>query len=159
MLKLCLVLGAALLLAVPVVQAAEEGPSREEYVQRVDSICKKNGDANERILKGVKQQITKKRQLVPAGNRFLRASRSFGRAIKQIGRVPQPTADQSTLSSWIKYLKAEESLLQKIGKALKAKKTGRANNMAVRLSRTTRRANRLVVGFEFDHCDREVQIG
>lgn len=157
--KLGLAMIAALLLAVPIVQAAEGEPTRAEYVARVDLICKKSEKTNSRILKGVKQQIAKKGKLVPAGNRFLRASRSFGRAVKQIARVPQPSEDAAKLGKWVRYLKVEEGLLRNIGKSLKSKKKAKANKLAVRLQRTNRRANNTVFAFEFDYCDREVNVG
>lgn len=147
------------LVCVPLALAAEGEPTREEYVRRVDLICKKNEKTNTRILKGVKQQIAKRHEFIPAGNRFLRASTSFGGAVKQIAAVPQPTLDEAKLSRWIDYLDDERSLLQKIGQALKRKQGGRANKMAVELQRTNRRANNTVFSFEFVYCDREVNVG
>jgi hypothetical protein len=143
----------------PLALAVEGEPTREEYVAQVDVICKKNEKSNQRILKGVRQQIAKKHQFIPAGKRFLRAAKSFGRAVKQIARVPQPSADEAKLKRWIKYLHLERSLLQKIGQALKRKQGGKANRLAVQLHRITRRANNTVFSFEFEYCDREVNVG
>jgi hypothetical protein len=144
----------ALLVSAPLALAAEGEPTREEYVQRVDVICKKSEKTNSRILKDVKRQVAKKHQFIPAGNRFLRASRSFGRAVKQIAAVPQPSADEAKLGKWVKYLKVERSLLQRIGQALKREQGGKANKLAVQLHRINRRANNTVFSFEFDYCDR-----
>jgi hypothetical protein len=149
----------ALLVSAPLALAAEGEPTREEYVQRVDVICKKSEKTNSRILKDVKRQVAKKHQFIPAGNRFLRASRSFGRAVKQIAAVPQPSADEAKLGKWVKYLKVERSLLQRIGQALKREQGGKANKLAVQLHRINRRANNTVFSFEFDYCDREVNVG
>lgn len=149
----------ALLVSAPLALAAEAEPTREGYVQQVDVICKKSEKTNSRILKGVKRQIAKKGQLIPAGKRFLRASRSFGRAVKQIARVPQPSLDSSTLTRWIKDLNLERSLLQQIGKSLKLKQRGKAYRLTNRLRRTNRHANRTVLSFEFVYCDRSVKIG
>lgn len=156
--KVCLALVVALLVAVPVALAAEE-PTHDEYVRTADSICKKNEKANSRILSGVKRQITKKHELVPAGNRFIRASRSFGRAITEIAHIPQPAADEPKLQRWIQKLHVEKSLLGNIGKALKTKKTGRANKLAVNLQHANEKANGIVFSFEFHYCDRRINIG
>lgn len=155
--RLCLALLAALLVVVPVAAFAEE-PTREEYVREVDLICQKNEKANSRILNGVKKQVTKKHELVPAGKRFIKASSSFGRAVTEIAAVPQPIADQAKLKTWIKDLQSEKSQLLEIGKALKSEKTGRANKLAVDLQHTNRQANNTVFSFEFKYCDREIDI-
>jgi hypothetical protein len=156
--NLCLALVVALLAVVPAALAAEE-PTRDEYVRTVDLICKKNEKANSRILEGVEAQIKKKHQLVPAGNRFLRASTSFGRAVGEIVRVPQPAADKPKLGQWIGQLHLEQSLLRNIGKALKSEKTGRANHLAVSLKNANQRANNIVFSFQFRYCDRQIKIG
>lgn len=149
----------ALLVGTPLALATEGEPTREEYVQRVDLICKKSEKVNSRILKGVKRQIAKKKQYIPAGNRFLRASNSFGRAVKQIIGVSQPAADEVKLGKWVKYLKLEQSLLRKIGQALKRKQTNKAYRMSDQLRRTNRHANNTVLDFEFHYCNRNVKIG
>ena len=72
--NLVLAVAMALLVIVPAAIAAEGELTRDEYVAKVEPICKQNSDANSRILKGVKEQVTKKDELVPAGKRFIRAS-------------------------------------------------------------------------------------
>lgn len=150
---LALVVG---LLVVPAAFGAEE-LSREEYVKRVDLICKKSEKTNSRILNGVTRQV-RKGKLGPASRRVLRASRSFGRAVVAISKVPRPAADNAKLTTWIRQLRTEKSLLQKIGVALKQGKKGRANHLAVQLQSATRHAKNTVFSFEFTYCDREVRI-
>ncbi|MBW8060066.1 MAG: hypothetical protein FVQ78_06960 [Solirubrobacterales bacterium] len=146
--KLALALAVALLVAVPVALAAGE---RDEYVARVEPICKANTKANARILKGVKGQVQKGR-LVLAGKRFIRASRAFGKAVRQIAKVPRPAPDAAKLKRWIGYLRLEKSLLQKVGKALKANNKFKAQQLSVRLNRNSNRANNTVINFSFDEC-------
>lgn len=148
-----------LLVGAPLALAAEGEPTREEYVKEVDVICKKSEKTNSRILKGVKRQITKKEQLIPAGKRFIRASKSFGRAVAQIAKVPQPGSDKPKLSRWLKKLYLERDMLKGIGQALTRKQKGRASKLSVRLQDANRDANRIVFSFEFDYCDREVNFG
>lgn len=154
--RLCLALFAALLVVVPAALAAEE-LSRDEYVQRVDLICKKSEKTNSRILDGV-TGLVKRGKLGPAARRVLSASRSFGGSVVEIAKVPRPTADSKKLTAWIGQLHAEKALLQNIGVALKHGKKGRANHLAVQLRNATRRAKNTVFSFEFHYCDREVTI-
>jgi hypothetical protein len=149
-LKQSLALAVALLVAVPVAWAAEE-PTREGYVAAVEPICKANAEANSRILEGVKTQV-KEGGLVPAGRRFVRASAALGKFVRQIAAEPKPPADTAKLDKWIGYLKAEKTLLQKIGQALKAENRFRAQQYAVKLNRNNNRANNTVISFGFDHC-------
>jgi len=147
-----LALVTALLVAVPVAMAAEEtGIDREEYVERVEPICKANTDANSRILKGVKEQV-KGGALVPAGKRFVRASSALGTAVGKIAAVPQPAEDATKLTKWIGYLKHEKTFLQKIGAALKAKDKFHAQKLAVELNKNNNKANNTVISFGFKEC-------
>ena len=142
-----LALIATLLVAVPFALADE----RDEYVERVEPICKANTEANSRILKGVKGQVQQDK-LVPAGKRFIRAAGALGKAVTQIANVPQPSADTAKLTKWIGYLKAEKSYLQKIGQALKAENKFKAQKLAVELNKNNNKANNTVISFGFDEC-------
>ena len=148
---LTLTLCATLLVAIPVAWAVEGEPTREEYVGRVEPICKTNTQANSRILKGVKEQV-EQGELVTAGKRFIRASTALGKAVRQIAAVPKPTADAAKLEKWIGYLKQEKTYLQKIGNALKSKNKFAAQKLAVQLNRNNNRANNTVISFGFREC-------
>jgi hypothetical protein len=141
----------ALLVAVPAALAAEGEITRPEYVERVEPICKQNSDANSRILKGVKDQV-KQDKLVPAGKRFIRASSALGVAVGKISAVPQPSADEAKLTTWIGYLEQEQTFLQKIGKALKSRDKFHAQKLAVELNKNNNRANNTVISFNFKEC-------
>jgi hypothetical protein len=140
---------AAVLVLVPIATAAE--PTRDEYVERVEPICKTNTEANERIFKGAKEEV-KAGKLKKASGRFARAVTAFDRTIAQIKAVPQPAPDEVKLGKWIGYLEAESSLLGKIGKALAAGKKFQAQNYSVRLNRNSNLANNTVLAFGFDYC-------
>lgn len=150
--KLSLALAVALVVAVPVALASEEGEvEREAYVERLEPTCKRNTEANSRILKGVKGQVTNGK-LVPAGKRFIRASRVLGRSVAQMAKVPKPGADEARLSKWFDYLKREKRLLQLIGRSLKAGNKYAAQKFAVNLNRNNNRANNTVISFGFKEC-------
>ena len=145
------IFAALVALAVCASMALAEELTREQYVERVEPICKNNSDANSRILKGVKQQV-QKGELVPAGKRFIRASTALGKSVSQIAAVPQPVEDTAKLDKWIGYLKKEKVYLQKIGKYLKAEDKYRAQKQAVELNRNNNKANNTVISFGFHEC-------
>jgi hypothetical protein len=149
--KLILAVAIGLLVAVPVAVALEGEPTREEYVAKVEPICKANTEANSRILDGVKEQV-KRGDLASAGRRFLRAATALGKSIRQIAAQKKPPADVAKLEKWIGYLKQEKTYLQKIGQALKADNKFKAQKYAVQLNRNNNRANNTVISFGFDHC-------
>jgi len=144
----------ALLAAVPVALATEGETeiSRDEYVAKVEPICAANTKSNSRILKGVKQQVVKRHQLVPAGRRFIKASSVFGRTVKRLAAVPRPASDQPRLTRWLKYLAKEHALLHSIGKALKANSKNRAYRLASQLTHNTNQAKNTVISFGFKAC-------
>lgn len=144
-----LALLAAALVAAPLALAEEL--TREQYVAKLEPICKRNTTANTRILKGVKGQV-QRGKLAPAGKRFVRASNALGRSIRQMVQVPRPAADAARLQKWFGYLKRERVFLLRIGKALKAGKRGLAQNLAVKLNKNNDNANDTVILFGFKQC-------
>jgi hypothetical protein len=150
--NLVLAVAMALLVIVPAAIAAEGELTRDEYVAKVEPICKQNSDANSRILKGVKEQVTKKDELVPAGQRFIRASAALAKTVDKIAAVPQPSADSAKLTKWIGYLEKEQTFLQRIGKKLKAKDKYHAEKLAQELNSNNNKANNTVISFNFHEC-------
>lgn len=151
-LGLALVVG--LLAAVPVALAAEgeaTGPSRPEYIAKVEPICAASTKSNSSILKGVKEQV-KNGKLVPAGKRFIRAAGVLNRSTAQIAKVPQPPADEAKLGKWIGYLESEGGYLEQIGKSLKAGNKYKAQKLAVKLNKNNNQANNTVISFGFKEC-------
>ncbi|HWB70541.1 MAG TPA: hypothetical protein VG518_11245 [Solirubrobacterales bacterium] len=146
------VLGALLAsLAIAVPLASAEEITRDEYVARVEPVCKTNTEANQRIFKGAKSEV-KEGELTKASKRFKRAVVAFNKTISQIKAVPEPAADKPKLDKWIGYLKIESSYLGKIGKALGEGNKYKAQNLSVRLNRNSNLANNTVLAFGFDYC-------
>jgi hypothetical protein len=144
--------GAVALLALsaaPLVGAAEI--SREEYVQRVEPICKHNTEANTRIFKGAKEEV-KAGELKKGSTHFFRAATALQKTIKQLHAVPQPAADEAKLAKWLGYLGTEAQYFTRIGKALGAGEKAKAQNLSVRLNRNSNLANNTVLAFGFDYC-------
>jgi hypothetical protein len=137
------------LLAAPFAQATEV--TRESYTEAVEPICKTDTQANEKILKGVRQEV-KSGKLAAAATQFSKASAALKKAIKQLKAVPQPTADQAKLAKWLKYVEEEANLFQKTATKLKAGDKAGAQAMVIRLTHNANQANNQVLGFEFHYC-------
>jgi len=141
-------LGFALL--APITAAALEGP-RAEYRDQVEPICRANTEANDHILRGVRANV-RHGKLKPAGNQLIRASMALRRAVAELRKVPRPPGDARRLSEWLGEIAKQATLLQGAGKALLAGNRHRAGALVTQLSNGARRANALVVSFEFRDC-------
>ncbi len=137
------------MLASPLALAAEV--TRESYKEAVEPICKTNTEANEKILKGVRQKV-QKGQLKIAGTQFEKAGKALHKAIVQLKAVAQPTADQAKLAKWLKYVGEEEKLFLKGAKQLKEGNKTAAQATVIRLNHNANQANNQVLAFEFKYC-------
>lgn len=140
---------AAILLVVPFAAAAEL--DRAEYKALVEPICKKNVLANKQIFKGAKSEV-KRAELKRASRHFSRAATAFGKTIRELAAVPQPTADEVRLGKWLDVLRDVKDAVKKIGQALAAEKRAKAESISVDLNRLINKANNTVLPFAFDYC-------
>lgn len=143
-----LVAGLALLGAVPSL-AAEATP--ESYKEAVEPICKANTEANEKILKGVKQKV-KEDKLKAASKQVFAAARALKRARAQLLQVPKPAEDATRLTKWLGYVKTEVQQFETLGRKLANGEKNSAQKMVVRLYSTAKQANNLVLDYEFRYC-------
>lgn len=137
--------------ALPASLATAAEISRDEYIARVEPICKKNVDANTRIFKGAKEEV-KAGELKKGSKHFLRAATALGKTIKQIEAVPQPTQDEAMLKRWIGLLHTEQGYFQKIGEALASGNKYRAQSLSVKLNRNSNLANNAILALDFEYC-------
>ncbi len=142
------VIATALLGAVPSI-AAEATP--ESYKEAVEPICKSNTEANEKILKGVREKV-KAGKLDAASKQFLAAARALKRTRAQLLQVPKPTADATRLTKWLGYVKTEIQLFEAVAKKLAKDEETSAQKMVVRLISNARQANNQVLDYEFRYC-------
>lgn len=133
------------------VAAAEAGPSRSEYVTRLEGICKPHALATERATKGVRADIRAGRLAVAAG-KFGQATRIFGATVRAIAPQPRPSADVPRLAKWFSYLNSQESYLKEITVQLRAGHTIKAQRLTARFIHSGNLANNVVLAFGFDYC-------
>jgi hypothetical protein len=145
---LSLVAVVAVLGVVPSV-AAEA--TRESYKAAVEPICKANTEANEKILKGVREKV-KAGKLDAASKQFFAAARALKRTRAQLLEVPKPPEDATRLTKWLGYVKTEVQLFEAVGRKLAKGEETAAQKMVVRLVSNARQANNQVLDYQFRYC-------
>lgn len=138
---------AVLLLAVPAF--AEQTP--ETYKEAVEPICKTNTEANEKILKGVKQ-LVKEGKLDAAAKKVFAAAKALKRTRARLAQVEQPPADVARLTKWLDSIKTEVELFETLGRKLAHGDRTAAQKTVVRLYVNARKTNNLVIDYEFRYC-------
>jgi hypothetical protein len=134
--------------------AAEEGPTRAQYVEQVEPICQANTKANKRILKNVKTKAKSKvpAKLKQAGAQFVHASAVFGKTVEKLGAVPRPPADDAQLLKWFTQLGVVQTKLRALGVALKADEEIKAAHEQIRVEHAANAANNYSFSFGFHYC-------
>lgn len=152
-LVLSLAVAAVSFAAVPAL-AAEVTP--DEYKAQVEPICKANTQANEKILKGVRENV-KKGKLSKASKQLFAAAKALKKTRAELLQVPAPSADAARLTQWLAGVKTEVDLLEAAGRKLaKGEKNG-ASQMVIRLKSNATKTNNLVLSYEFHYCKFEPQ--
>lgn len=141
----------ALLLVLGVAAAAAEELTREEYVARLERVCKPGSEATERAVRGVRSDVRHER-LKLAGRKFAKAKRIFAGTVNSISSVPRPTADRDTLKRWFAALGREELYLGQMVKTLLAENVAGFQRVSARFIHEGNKANNAVVSFGFDYC-------
>ena len=125
--------------------------TRDEYKAKVEPICKKNSEANDKILKTVRKEV-KENKLKTAGAKFLKASAALTTTYNELKAVEQPAEDAAKLTKWLGYVKTEAELFKSGGKALKAGNKKKAQKFVNQLNSNANKANAEVLAFGFHYC-------
>lgn len=139
------------LLSVASLAFADLAEERDAYKAQVEPICKRNSEANERVLDGVVKNI-KAGKLKLAGSQFAKGAAALKKARTQLAVVPQPPADSARLTKWLGYIKTEVELFERVSKKLKAGDKHGAQRMQLQLLSTVNKANNAVLPYEFKYC-------
>ena len=131
--------------------AAAEAPTRDEYVEQLEEVCKPDALATQRVMKGARADIRAERFTV-AAKKFAKATGIFGSTVKEISRAPRPTADKTRLSKWFTYLNRQESYLGRITEQLRRDHPIKAQRLTARFIHNGNLANNVVLAFGFDWC-------
>lgn len=147
-----------LFLAVALLAAASapaaEAPTRDEYVEGLEKICKPDSEATQRAMKGARGDIRAER-LAVAAKKFAKATAIFGGNVKEISAEPRPSADTERLRKWFTYLKRQEAYLGQITEQLRHDRPTKALRLIQRFIHTGNLANNVVLAFGFNWCSFE----
>jgi len=130
---------------------AAEAPTRDEYVERLEAICKPDAEATQQAMKGARADVRAER-LATAARKFAKATSIFGGTVKHISAVPRPSADTAKLGKWFTYLKRQESYLGQITAQLRQEHAIKAQRLTARFIHNGNLANNVVLAFGFEYC-------
>lgn len=133
---------------------AAEAPTRAEYVEGLEKVCKPDALATQRVMKGARGDIRADR-LAVAARKFARATAIFGGTVKEISAEPRPPADAERLSKWFSYLKRQEAYLRQITAQLRQDHPTKALRLTQRFIHVGNQANNVVLAFGFNWCSFE----
>lgn len=139
---------AALLLAGTALAAA---PTRAEYVERLEAICKPDNEATQRVMKGARADI-KAERLTVAAAKFAKATRIFSGSVRGMEAVTQPPADRTKLRRWFGYLNDQVGYLKGVTTQLRAGRAIKAQRQIARFIHAGNLANGVVLPFGFEAC-------
>ena len=149
--SIAMTLSLAVLLLGAASAPAAEAPTRDEYVDQLEPICKPGAEATERVMKGVRADVDAGRVGL-AAHKFERAAKLFGDTVDAIAPVPRPAADKARLTRWFTYLDQQRDYLKEITAQLKAGHTIKAQRLTARFIHSGNLANNVVLAFGFNHC-------
>jgi hypothetical protein len=130
---------------------AAEAPTRDEYVDQLEQVCKPDQEAIQRVMKGAKADI-KAERFKPAAQKFGKAGSIFDGTMRQIKPVPRPEADTAKLGKWFTYLKNQQSYMHQIVNQLREEHAVQAQRLTARFIHSGNLANNVVLAFGFDWC-------
>jgi len=130
---------------------AADAPTRDEYVERLETVCKPDAEATQRAMKGARADVRAERYAV-AAKKFAEALTIFGSTLKRISAVPRPAADTDRLKQWFTYLKRQQSYLRQITAQYRQGQPIKAGRLTARFIHNGNLANNVVLAFGFDWC-------
>jgi hypothetical protein len=131
--------------------SAAEAPTRDEYVERLERICRPDALATQRAMVGARGDVKAERFAV-AAKKFGKAASIFGSTLKRISPGPRPTADVDRLRQWFTYLKRQQSYLQQLTEQLRLGHSIKFQRLLSRFIHNGNLANNVVLAFGFDWC-------
>jgi hypothetical protein len=131
--------------------AAAGAPTRDEYVDQLEAMCKPHALATQRVMTGSRSDIQRER-LRAAAPKFAKAASIFSSTVKEISAVPRPPADRERLKKWFGYLGQQERYLAKITAKLRADEAIAAQRLTARFIHNGNLANNVVLAFGFEYC-------
>ncbi len=128
-----------------------EEQTRETYKAQIEPICEANRGANERIMEGARERISRN-ELEPAGKQFIQVSGSFGGLIQRLAKVPPPPADEHRVERWFEQMRLLKTRLRNVGKYYKEGKEIKGTHESILAERSSISANNISIVFKVRFC-------
>jgi hypothetical protein len=136
----------------PTSTATTEGPSRTEYVNELEAICKPGAKETQKAMNGVRDDVHYPSRIPIAAQKFAKAASIFGGTIDKISAVPRPVGDEARLQKWFGYLKRQHQYLEEIAGELRHDHTIKAQRLTARFIHHGNLANNVTLAFGFNYC-------
>jgi hypothetical protein len=133
------------------VALAAEAPTRAEYVERAEPLCATAAERTDPLFSTVRVDI-KHERVRPAGHALHRAAQSIATLNQALRRIPKPSADAKTLTTWLGHLEDQTALAAKAGTLLSEDRRTKVAGYLSRLIHAGNLANDTVLGFGFNKC-------
>ncbi|HET7417549.1 MAG TPA: hypothetical protein VFJ61_08000 [Solirubrobacterales bacterium] len=130
---------------------AAEAPTRDEYVNRLEAICKPDVLATQRAMKGARADVQAERLSV-AAKKFAKGTAIFSGTVKAIAVEARPPDDGAKLAKWFVLLNRQADYLRQITAQLRQKHLVKAQRLTARFIHSGNLANNVVLPFGFDYC-------
>ena len=117
---------------------ALDGP-QAEYRSKAETICAASAKATSQIGSA-------------GGHRYVRASKVLGQAVAKLRAIPRPEPDAQQLNKWLGRVSDQAKLLGDAGRAAIDGENARAGKLYNQTANGSRRANSVVIDYEFRHC-------
>jgi hypothetical protein len=141
----CLVVAATMLLNVT---AASGADSREDFVSKVDPICK----AKQRQAAAILRKTPDGNQA--KGKAWATIARKGRAALSEIYRIGPAPSDLVIFDRWVQKIQRENALVVRMARALKAGNPEKAAVFRQKATDADKRAEKVVRDFGFSYCDR-----
>jgi hypothetical protein len=125
--------------------------TRDEYVAKLESLCKPRVQEIERRVDGVRSDVHSGKLKI-AGKKFGIAAKIFGRSVRENTPVPRPKEYRSQLKTWFRYLHQQEDYMLKISDAFGHEEGVKGQRDVSRFVHSGNLSNNTVFGWGFNYC-------
>jgi hypothetical protein len=147
----CLLAAASIALLGAAAPALAAEPTRGEYVDRAEAICKVAATKSSPLLHRGFAEF-KANEVESAGPKFVSTAAAYDSARSKLATIPEPAADADDLTEWLNALEVQSFFLRKTGAALADGRRVQAQGLLSRFVHSGNLANDIVLGYGFKYC-------
>jgi hypothetical protein len=138
-------------IAAPASAQEEYEPTREQWVEQADAICKQPYQRGNRLVKRFEGEV-EKRRLGRAGTFLIRISKIILKVHDGVAEVPRPPADEEAIGAYLNGQKKSGRRTRRAGKLLMQRKIRFAAKLLRKADRASTKGSKAVADFGLRHC-------